>query len=132
MENFKEILDNLKNLFRGKEDDLGKKGEELAVKYLKNSGFEIVERRFRASRGEIDIVAKEKDTLVFVEVKTRKSNEFGSPLEAVDERKKAQIRKIAGIYISKKYKKFIPCRFDVIGIKLKNKDYDISHIRNAF
>lgn len=134
MESFKRFLnlERLKRIFK-KEYDLGRKGEKIALKYLKKSGFEIIESGFRALRGEIDIIAKEKDTIVFVEVKTRTSYEFGTPLEAVDFKKQAQIKKIASIYISKKFQKFIPCRFDVIGIIMNKKgEPEISHIRNAF
>lgn len=134
MEGFKRFLnlERLKKIFK-KEDNLGRRGEKIALKYLKKSGFEIIECGFRALRGEIDIIAKEKDTIVFVEVKTRTSYEFGSPLEAVDLKKQAQIRKIASIYILKKFQKFIPCRFDVVGIMMNEKgEHEISHIRNAF
>ncbi len=62
---------------------LGKRGEDLAVTFLKKQGYKILERNFQKGYGEIDIVAQEKDTLVFVEVKTRTSTEFGSPLEAI-------------------------------------------------
>ncbi len=133
MENLKRFIGSKWGRIFKKEENLGKKGEKVAVKYLKKLGFEIVECGFRALKGEIDIIAKENDTIVFVEVKARSSSGYGSPLEAVDLTKQAQIKKIAQIYISKKYGKFIPCRFDVIGIILKNKgDYEISHIRNAF
>ncbi len=134
MESFKRFLNfsRLKSILR-KEEDIGKKGEKVAVKYLKKSGFEIIECGFKAMRGEIDIIARENDTIVFVEVKTRRTDEFGSPFEAVDLKKQAQIKKIASIYISKRYQKFIPCRFDVVGIIVKKRgDYEISHIRNAF
>lgn len=134
MESFKKFLNffNLKSILTRK-GDLGKKGERVAVKYLKKLGFEIIECGFKAMRGEIDVIARENDTIVFVEVKTRKTNEFGSPVEAVDFRKQAQIKKIASIYISKRYRKFIPCRFDVVGVFVREKgDFEISHIRNAF
>ncbi|MBI1919332.1 YraN family protein [Candidatus Microgenomates bacterium] len=63
--------------------ETGKKGEDLAVDYLRRHGYKIIERNFQKGYGEIDIVAQEGDTLVFVEVKTRKSSRFGSPLEAI-------------------------------------------------
>lgn len=134
MEIFKRILNftRLRGIFK-KDERLGKKGEKIALKYLRKSGFEILECGYRALRGEIDIIAREKETIVFVEVKTRKSKEFGSPLEAVDLNKQKQIKKIASVYISKRYCKFVPCRFDVIGIMVeKTGNYKISHIRNAF
>lgn len=84
-------------------------------------------------RGEIDIVALDKGTLVFVEVKTRHSEEFGSPLEAVHETKQAQLRKIASTYLMKRNMHSKPCRFDVIGILMKEKGkFDITHVKNAF
>ncbi len=134
MESFKKFL----NLFKFKNNfshnkHLGKKGEKIALRYLKSLGYEIIQCGYRALKGEVDIIAKEKDTIVFVEVKTRSTKEFGFPLEAVELNKQTQIKKLALTYIAKKYKRFIPCRFDVIGIMINNeKDVEISHIRNAF
>lgn len=63
--------------------DIGKRGEDFAANFLRKKGYRIIERNFKKRYGEIDIVARDKDILVFVEVKTRKSTEFGSPLEAI-------------------------------------------------
>lgn len=76
----------------------GKKGESLAISYLKSLGFKIIERNFKKKYGEIDIVALDKDTLVFVEVKTRWSQKFGSPEEAVTPRKLRSVIKSAHYY----------------------------------
>lgn len=76
----------------------GKLGEDVAVQFLKKSGFKIIERNFRIRGGEIDIVAIEKDALVFVEVKTRKSDEFGTPLEAITPWKIKALIKAAEFY----------------------------------
>lgn len=95
---------------------LGRQGEEAAVRYLKKKGFRIVERSFRLLRGEIDIIAYDRKTLVFIEVKTRSGTGFGVPEESVTAAKQEQIRKIAQLYLMKKRLGDIPCRFDVISV----------------
>ncbi|MDD5415847.1 MAG: YraN family protein [Candidatus Daviesbacteria bacterium] len=81
--------------------DIGNKGEELACKYLKKLGYRILERNFRIRGGEIDIVAKDRDTLVFAEVKTRYSHEFGLPCESMTPWKIRSLLKTARFYIQK-------------------------------
>ncbi len=111
----------------------GDKGEDLAVNYLKNLGYEIVTRNYRFGHGEIDIVAKDKDTLVFVEVKTRENFNFGPPELAVTKRKQHQIKKISEAYIHENNISGTECRIDVIAILMeKNKKPEINHIVNAF
>lgn len=113
----------------------GNYGEELAVKFLQQNGYEIVEQNYRFGHGEIDIVAKDKNTLVFVEVKYRNNLEFGPPVLAVTKTKQKQVRKIAEMYINEKEKqvKFEDARIDVIAIlKLPNHEPKINHIINAF
>ena len=107
----------------------GKKGEELAVEYLAKNGYKIIETNKRFSRFcEIDIIAKDKDTLVFCEVKTRKTNICGSPLEAITKSKYQNIKK--GIFFflqeNSNYKKF---RIDAISIVLEPK-LEIKHLKN--
>jgi putative endonuclease len=80
---------------------LGRRGERAAEKYLRRCGYRIVERNFRAAGAEIDIVAMDGETLVFVEVKTRRSRDAGAPEEAVDERKQKQIRRAAEIFATR-------------------------------
>ncbi|SKA76409.1 putative endonuclease [Clostridium sp. USBA 49] len=114
--------------------EVGFLGEEIAVKYLKKYGYVILERNFNCKIGEIDIIGKDKDYIVFIEVKTRYSNIYGSPGEAVTHSKQYKIYKIAQYYImNKKFYKF-NFRFDVIEIMLNNKNnkYSIKLIKNAF
>lgn len=95
----------------------GKDGENRAVEFLKNHGFKILETNFKTKFGEIDIVAIDKDTLVFIEVKTRSSIQFGLPEEAVDQRKLSHIIKAAQYY--RMLRKNLPEaeRIDVIAIE---------------
>jgi putative endonuclease len=111
----------------------GDRGEDLAVDYLEKKNFQIVERNYRYGHGEIDIIAKDRNVLVFVEVKTRKNLEFGEPILAITKNKQKQIRKIAESYLYEKKIKDIDCRMDVVAILLKkNLPPEINHIENAF
>ena len=78
---------------------LGKIGENIAIKYLENNGYKIVDKNFECRQGEIDIIAKEKNELVIIEVKTRKSLEYGNPVDAVDKNKRKHIYKVAEYYL---------------------------------
>ncbi|MBI5893271.1 MAG: YraN family protein [Deltaproteobacteria bacterium] len=112
--------------------DLGKAGEDEAVSFLNKQGFKILERNYRCCYGEIDIIAVEKGTIVFAEVKTRKTLTYGLPQAAVDFRKQRQLSKIAAHYIAEKRLKNTPARFDVVGISLLENETKIELIRNAF
>lgn len=113
--------------------ELGKFGEELAADFLKLKGFEIIEQNYHFGHGEIDIIAKDGDTLVFVEVKSRQNLEYGEPEYAVTKNKQAQIRKIAQGYLYEKEIEDTVCRIDVIAILIEgNKKPKINHIINAF
>lgn len=108
----------------------GKAGEDIACKYLKKAGYEIFHRNFATNIGELDIVATDTTALVFVEVKTRLGDEFGTPAEAVDYRKRRKISEVAAQYI-KKFRYFdVPVRFDVIEVFLS--ENRVNHIVNAF
>jgi len=112
---------------------LGREGEEAAVRFLKKKRFKIVERGFRMLRGEIDIIAYDRKTLVFVEVKTRSGAGFGIPEESVTFAKQDQLRKIAQGYLVKKRLGDIPCRFDVVSVSTDDRGRPtIRHIENAF
>lgn len=111
---------------------LGKDGETWAAKYLKSNGFKILDKNYRCSLGEIDIIAKEKDTIVFVEVKTRQSDEFTEPFQSVGARKQAKIRALAEYYLQEKNCSECEIRIDVLSIVSHGKDRQIEHIRNAF
>jgi len=113
--------------------DLGAKGEALAARYLEVQGFRIRERNVRFRRGEIDIVAQDGPILVFVEVKTRRSRRFGSPLESVDPRKRRKLWALARTYLYSRRLDGVDCRFDVIGItwEAPGKPPVIEHVRDA-
>ncbi len=113
--------------------EFGNFGEDLAEEYLKKKGFKILQRNYRYSRGEIDIIAKDNDILVFVEVKTRVNLEFGPPELAITKKQQQQIRKTAEAYLIDKNITDTGCRIDVVAIlKIKNKPPRINHIINAF
>ena len=98
--------------------NIAKIGESLAVKHLKARGCEILERNYRAKRGEIDIIVQDGEFTVFVEVKTRQTLRFGLPQEAVTIQKQRQISKVALAYLQAQNLLDAPCRFDVIAIHL--------------
>ncbi len=113
--------------------DIGKEGEEIAAKYLAKKGFEIVERNYHFSHGEIDIVAKDKEWLVFVEVKTRQNLEYGEPEYAINPKKIKQIKKMAELYLFDKEIEEADCRFDVVAVLLEDiSNPKITHYENAF
>jgi putative endonuclease len=112
---------------------VGRTGEEIALKYLRRKKYTILETGFRLFRGEIDIIARDGKTLVFVEVKMRMSDAFGRPEEAVTPGKQEQIRKVAQGYLLKHRLGDVDCRFDVIAIRPQATDgYAIEHFENAF
>ncbi len=110
--------------------ELGNHGEDLACKFLEKNGYKIIARNKSFSKFcEIDIIAQIKNTLVFVEVKTRKTNSFGSPLEAITKTKYSHIRQGALTYLGENSKKFSNFRIDAIGITLEPK-VEIKHLQN--
>lgn len=112
--------------------EIGQKGEDLAANYLKELGYQILERNYRCKLGEVDIIARENDTLVFIEVRTRSSLDFGLPQESINRRKRHQISKVALEYMIRKKLKNIPARFDVVAISLKPGKEKVDHIKDAF
>jgi putative endonuclease len=113
-------------------DMLGKFGEAVAVKHLKAAGFEVISRNWRCDLGEIDIVARERDTLVVCEVKTRSGNGFGTPLEAVTREKAARLRSLASRYLEYHDLRVKRVRIDVIGILCKPDEAPtIDHLQGA-
>jgi len=111
---------------------VGKDGETEAVGYLQAKGYTILERNYRAERGEIDIVIRDGETLVFVEVKTKHQNGFGEPEDWVDQKKQTQIGKVAMLYLQDKNLEGVDCRFDVVTIVYENGKKKIRHIQDAF
>ncbi|MDI1472823.1 MAG: YraN family protein [Thermodesulfovibrio sp.] len=107
--------------------DFGKEGESIAIEYLLSKGYKILEKNFRTKFGEIDIIAKEGEYIVIIEVKRRMSDSFGSPELSVNPKKQEKLKKLALLYLYKLGKEH-PVRFDVIAIR----DKEIEHIENAF
>lgn len=112
----------------------GNQGEQLAAEHLQRNGYTLLERNFRSRGGEVDIVAKDRDgTLVFVEVKTRRSLAYGLPQLAVTPRKQSQIAKGALSWLSRKRLHDCSARFDVIAVLLHDgMVHELEHIVNAF
>ncbi|PHV71180.1 YraN family protein [Sporanaerobium hydrogeniformans] len=108
--------------------ELGNYYEELAVQYLKEKGYRILNKNFYCRFGEIDIIAEQNKTLVFVEVKYRQSSYFGYPCEAVNYKKRQRIGRTACFYLRQYYRYEVSCRFDIIEVLEGN----IHHIESAF
>jgi putative endonuclease len=117
---------------RREKKELGRKGEEVALRFLKKKGYRIIEKNYVCKMGEMDIIAKEKDTLAFIEVKTRTSTEFGPPQLAVTPSKQRQLSKVALSYLNKKQLNDVKARFDVVAILLGQKGEEIELIKDAF
>lgn len=111
--------------------DLGNIGEEAAVKYLRNKGYKILERNYRFDKAEIDIVAKHKEVLAIIEVKTRTSIDFGNPQDFVKPKQIQRLVKAVNEYVEKKNLD-LEIRFDIIAIVNQKDGLDIEHIENAF
>lgn len=112
---------------------LGNRGEKIAAKFLRKQGYQIIEKNYRSRLGEIDIVAKEDESIVFVEVKTRCSTDFGLPEEALSYDKRRRLSKLALGYLAHRRIKDTNCRFDVVSILMDTKKVKhIKLIKNAF
>ena len=111
--------------------ELGKKGEQLAVNYLINKGYKIVERNWRFQKAEIDIIATKDKTLISVEVKTRSTNDFGSPQDFVNKKKIKLMVSAMNEYILNKDLD-IELRFDIVAITKDKSSFDIQHFKDAF
>ncbi len=112
--------------------NFGKSGEDLAAEFLKQNGYKILARNFRTKLGELDIVALDKNTVCFVEVKTRSSAAFGLPQEAVFPAKQRQIIKAALVFLQEKKLTDKFCRFDVAAVDFSQRQPQIEIIKNAF
>jgi putative endonuclease len=112
---------------------LGRSGEDVACRYLQGKRYEILARGFRMFRGEIDIIARDGETLVFVEVKARADESHGRPEESVTPGKQRQIRRIARGYLLEHPSPGVDCRFDVIAILFREPgDCRLEHFIDAF
>lgn len=113
---------------------LGKEGEDIAVDFLAKSGYRIVQRNYKNKLGEVDIIARDKGTLAFIEVKTRTSLAFGYPQEAITAAKQRQLNKVALSYLKQYNLLQSSARFDIVSILLDNghRAPEVSIIKNAF
>lgn len=115
-----------------RQQQFGRRSERLAAEYLKRSGYRILETNYRCGVGEIDIIAIERGTLVFVEVKARSSARFGSPKGAVTPAKQRKISMAALDYLKRVGRTGAKARFDVVAIDTAAGRMDIEVVRNAF
>lgn len=112
-------------------NELGKKGEQLAVDYLIKKGYTIVQRNYRFQKAEVDIIAQIKDTLAIVEVKTRSTIDFGNPQDFVKPKQIQRLVKAVDEYVNVN-KLDVEVRFDIIAIVRQGNSYNIEHLENAF
>ncbi len=110
----------------------GEISESIAVEHLKKHGYRILEQNYRTKLGEIDIIAKDKGVLVFIEVKARKSYRFGNPKWAVTPKKQRKISMVALYYLKATKQKDVRARFDVVSIYPMHGNQGIEIIKNAF
>src|SRR5262249_51632155 len=111
---------------------LGKSGEDLACRELERRGYAIVARRYRVRGGELDVIARDGDTMVFVEVKTRVGRAFGDAAEAVTPIKQVRITRLAEQYLVRHHLSDCPCRFDVVSVQIDADGTRVNVIQNAF
>ncbi len=111
---------------------LGRYGEERAADYLKDLGYEIVERNWRSRIGEIDLIANENGRIVFVEVKTRSGSDFGHPFEAITLEKVARMRRLAADWCAVKQVSGIKVRLDAIAVLVNGGKVSIEHLKQVF
>ena len=112
--------------------DLGELGERLALKKIRRLGYKCLARNYRCPLGEIDLIAKDGDCLVFIEIKTRKGRSSGYAKEAVDQRKMRQISKVALAYMKAHNCVDVKSRFDVVAVNIMGEREEIEVIPNAF
>lgn len=112
-------------------NDLGSKGEDSAVDYLKRKGYKIIERNWSFRGYEIDVVAENEEFIVFIEVKTRASTKWGSPEESIGIKRMRRMINSASHYL-KQNKIDNPARFDIIAIVWNNKGFELEHFEDAF
>ena len=111
---------------------LGKRGEDLACAELEKRGYVIVDRRFRTRCGELDVVARDGATLVFVEVRARSSSRFGTPFESVTWQKRQRLSRMAASYLCAKRIAGTPCRFDVVAVVEQQGTPTVELVKGAF
>ena len=113
-------------------DALGRQGEQLAAEYLQRAGFRILDRNWRCSEGELDIVAAERRVLVVCEVKTRSGTRYGTPLEAISRQKRVRLRRLAVRWVVAHGLLFDEVRVDVVGVlRSPSGEFGLEHVRGV-
>ena len=128
------MVNNLQLFLKNKmadHNELGKKGEQLAIAFLIKNEYKILEKNYRFQKAEVDIIAQKKDTLAIVEVKTRSSTDFGDPQDFVKSKQIQRLVKAVDEYVTVN-KLDVEVRFDIIAIVKNGKQFDLEHIENAF
>ena len=128
-------LTELRDLYRVRRrqlDDIGRQGEKAAADFLAGQGYEVLERNYRAAGGEIDLIARQENCLVFVEVKSSQAGSLGTPEERVQRAKQAHIARAAQCYLLQCGDEGLDCRFDVIAVSLHAGRPEITHFKDAF
>jgi putative endonuclease len=113
----------------------GRRGEDIAAVYLRLKGYKVLERNYRVPQGEIDLVCRKGDTIVFVEVKRRKTLSKGSPLEAVTSQKRSRLSAAGAVYLARHSGETLNARFDVVALSPSGNIFGIpriQHLSNAF
>lgn len=111
---------------------LGFRGERIAEKFLERKGWRVIQRRFRDGHRDVDLIAERNGTVAFVEVKARTGQQFGTPVEAVDWRKKRELVRSARSWIGRHGRFGESYRFDVIGVLISEDHVFVRHVENAF
>ncbi|PCJ21266.1 MAG: YraN family protein [Candidatus Cloacimonadota bacterium] len=112
--------------------EFGQWGEDTALQYFIRLGAKLIQKNFQNRGGEIDLIIFYEDNLIFVEVRTRKNEDFMNPIDSIDLKKQKKIKRTAQYYYSYKWKQDSICRFDVISIIGSKENYKIEHIEDAF
>ncbi|MEO6878322.1 MAG: YraN family protein [Gemmatimonadaceae bacterium] len=110
----------------------GELGERIAEKWLRRQGWRVVQRRFRSGHRDIDLVVEREGTVAFVEVKARRGQQFGDPVEAVNWRKQKELERSASVWIDRFGRPTESYRFDVVGILVEGDRVRVRHVPNAF
>lgn len=113
---------------------LGRRGEEAAAQYLTKKGYRILHKNYRCPLGEVDLIARDGDVLVFVEVRSRSGDQYGLGQESIGTKKKNKLRQLAWQYLKRFERGDCACRFDVVAILFESESVikDLEHIENAF
>jgi putative endonuclease len=112
--------------------DLGRRGEDAAAAFYERNGYRVVDRNFRCNAGELDLVAAGRGVIVFCEVKTRATDHFGLPAEAVSIRKQGRLRRLAARWLEQRRPGAADVRFDVVSVIVRDGRLQLTHIPDAF